>query len=88
MLRNLLGLLPADGLELVPVTPLLNKIAPLEWDAIAATAEAQRPDIANLKVTVQAAEQALLLARNTAWPRVDFVSMYRLNGLSGTTQPT
>jgi outer membrane protein TolC len=85
VLRNLLGLLPADGLELVPVTPLLNQLAPLSWDAIATTAEAQRPDIANQKLAVQAAEQALILARNTAWPRVDFVSMYRINGLSGTT---
>ncbi len=85
VLRNLMGLTPSGGLELVPITPLLNQVVPLAWDAIATTTEAQRPDIATQKLSVQAAEQALILARNTAWPRVDFVSMYRLNGLSGTT---
>jgi outer membrane protein TolC len=85
VLRNLLGIVPSDGLELVPVTPLLNKLAPLEWNAVAAAAEANRPDLANAKLGVQAAEQALILARNIAWPRVDLVSMYRINALSGTT---
>jgi outer membrane protein TolC len=83
VLRNVLGLPPADDVQLMPVTQLATQEASLDWDQLVAAAESQRPDVAERKLAVEAAEQYLILARNTAWPRVDLVGQYRMNGLGG-----
>lgn len=85
VLRNLMGIPPADPLQLVPVTPLATEQVVLDWQALVATAQAQRPDLGQLKLAIQAAQQRLVLAKNTALPRVDFVSVYRFNQLWGTS---
>lgn len=84
-LRNILGLPPADLGILVPVTPPTNERYNLSWQALVEVAEAQRPDIAQLKLTVESTELNRLVAENAAHPRVDFVSAYRMNSLNGTT---
>ncbi len=84
-LRNILGLPPSDGRRMVPVTPLLTQRVDVDWDLLIATAQSQRPDIAQGKLELESAEQKLLLARNLARPSLDLVGVYRFNGLAGTT---
>ena len=85
LLRNVLGIPPGDGGRLVPATPMSTEPIELDWELLTATAEAQRPDIAQRKLAVEKIEQQLVVARNLARPSVDFVGLYRVNGLSGTT---
>jgi outer membrane protein TolC len=70
---------------MIPVTPMATEQVVLDWQSLVATAQAQRPDLGQLKLAIQAAQQRLVLARNTALPRVDFVSVYRFNQLWGTS---
>ncbi len=84
-LRNLLGIPPADPVQLVPVTPLSTDRVVLDWQALVNTAQAQRPDLAQLKLAIQAAQQRITLASNSTLPQVDFVGIHRFNGLFGTS---
>jgi outer membrane protein TolC len=82
-LRNLLGLPPADGSVLVPVTPPTREPFEPDWLRLIEMAERQRPDLVELKLILEADEQALLLARNQALPQLDAFARYRWNGLEG-----
>jgi outer membrane protein TolC len=84
-LRNILGLPPTDHSRLVPVTPPNMNRLDIHWEELLRLAEEQRPDLIDLKLILQADEQALIQARNQALPKVDVMSLYRFNGLSGTT---
>jgi outer membrane protein TolC len=46
-------------------------------------AEQQRPDVVELKLVLEADQQRLLQANNQALPRLDVMTLYRWNGLSG-----
>jgi outer membrane protein TolC len=82
-LRNILGLPPADGLRLVPVSlPATDRLEP-EWRGLLALAEERRPDLIELKLIIEADQQFLLQSQNQALPRVDAVASYRWNGLEG-----
>ena len=82
-LRNLIGLPPFDGTTLVPTTaPANERLAP-DWNLLVDVAEQNRPDIIELKLILEADEQLLLQANNTARPRLDAVAQYRWNGLEG-----
>jgi outer membrane protein TolC len=83
-LRNILGLPPADGRRIVPVSaPATARLTPV-WDALVRVAEQRRPDIVELKLILEADKLRLLQAENQALPRVDVTALYRWNGLSGT----
>lgn len=84
-LRNILGLPPADGTQLVPTTPLSTRRLPIPWESLLELAAERRPDIVELKLILEADEQRLLQARNQALPRLDAVGVYRWNGLEGRT---
>jgi outer membrane protein TolC len=82
-LRNILGLPPSDQTQIVPVTPLPTDRADVEWEAVLQTAEQYRPDLIERKLILEADRQQLLLARNSALPRVDATALYRWDGLAG-----
>jgi outer membrane protein TolC len=82
-LRNILGLPPADGKTLVPVTPPSKDKYQTQWETLVELAEQYRPDLIELKLILEADEQRLLLSRNDALPRVDALALYRWNGVEG-----
>ncbi len=82
-LRNLLGLPPADGSVLVPITPPTREAFMPDWLRLIEMAERQRPDLVELKLILDADEQALLLERNQALQQLDAFALYRWNGLEG-----
>ena len=84
-LRDILGLEPYDGLELVPVTPPDEERMNLDWHYAMDTAAQYRCDLIELKLVVDSTERQLQLARNTALPRVDASARYGFNGLAGRT---
>ena len=82
-LRNILGLPPADNEVLVPVTqPSRERLEP-DWEMLVELAEERRPDLIELKLVLEADEQAVVIANNQARPRLDAVAQYRWNGLEG-----
>jgi outer membrane protein TolC len=84
-LRNILGLPPYDGSQLLPVTPPTNQRLDVDWNAILRLAEEHRPDLIELKLILEADHQRLLMARNQALPQLDLRGLYRWNGLEGRT---
>jgi outer membrane protein TolC len=83
-LRNLLGLPPSDGQEIIPVSaPASQRLSP-EWDGLISLAEQRRPDVIELKLILEADQVRLLQAKNQALPGLDLMALYRWNGLSGT----
>jgi outer membrane protein TolC len=82
-LRNILGLPPADGREIVPVTSPATDWIDVEWETILRIAEQYRPDLIERKLTIESDQQQLLLARNEAFPRVDAGALYRWDALGG-----
>lgn len=82
-LRNIAGLTPADGTRLIPNSPPQRERFQPDWSSIVELAGERRPDIIELKLIIEADQQQLQIARNTALPRLDAVSQYRWNGLEG-----
>lgn len=83
-LRNLLGLAPNDCRVIVPTSVPATQRLPHDWDSLVGLAEQRRPDIVELKIILQADHVRLGQAQNQALPKLDAVSLYRWNGLSGT----
>jgi outer membrane protein TolC len=82
-LRNILGLPPWDGSQIVPTTePVFDRYQP-EWYELVALAAERRPDLIELKLILEADEQLRMQANNNALPRLDAVALYRWNGLEG-----
>jgi outer membrane protein TolC len=84
-LRNILGLPVWDEVQLVPTSePLLERME-FDWPLLVDLAAQRRPDLVELKLILEADEQQLLIANNLALPQLDFVGLYRWNGLEGET---
>lgn len=82
-LRNLLGLVPNDDREILPVSvPTFARVRPA-WKGLTNLAEERRPDIIELKLILEAEQVRLLQAENQALPTIDAVALYRWNGLAG-----
>jgi outer membrane protein TolC len=82
-LRNILRMDPSATVELVPTsTPILEKVQ-IDWQQMLELAEQNRPDIIELKLILDADEQLLRQANNTARPQLDGVASYRWDGLEG-----
>jgi outer membrane protein TolC len=87
-LRNVLGLPPADGKTLVPVSaPAADHFRP-EWDKLLKFAEQRRPDLIELKLILEADATRRIQAENNALPQLDATALYRINGLSGHLPPS
>jgi outer membrane protein TolC len=84
-LRDLLGLPPAGGPVLVPVTPPSEARLEWEWESLVAVAQERRPDLVELKLIIEADQQFLVQANNLALPRLDAVALYRWDGIQGRT---
>lgn len=84
-LRNILGLPPSDPTHLVPSTAPTGDWLDVQWESMLQTAEQFRPDLIELKLILEADRQQLLVARNTALPRLDATGLYQWDGLSGKT---
>lgn len=82
-LRNLLGLPPEDGLEIVPTSTLGTEELIIKWQDLLVMAETYRPDIVELKLVIEADSQTLVQNLNQALPSMDAVAQYRWNGLAG-----
>lgn len=85
-LRDILGLEPFDGLDIVAVTPPTEQRTAIDWHYAVQIAEQNRCDLIQLKLVVESDERQVQLARNTALPRVDATARYGFNGLEGRTQ--
>ena len=84
-LRNILGLSPSEPVNILPMTaPMTQRVKP-DWNKLLRLAEQRRPDIVQLKLIIEADEQALLIANNQALPQLNFTGLYRWNGLEGET---
>ena len=84
-LRNVLGLAPYGTHEIVPVTPPNEQQLKIEWQRLVDLTEQRRPEIIELKLVLEAAQQLLRQRQNIAMPRVDAQALYRWNGISGMT---
>ena len=84
-LRNILRLAPTDPERLVLTTPPSPVRIEPKWDEILRLAEERRPDLIELRLIIEADEQTLILANNSARPQVDAAMLYRWNGLEGRT---
>jgi outer membrane protein TolC len=82
-LRNLLGLPPSDGKEIVPSSAPTSKRFSPDWDKVLRLAEERRPDVVEQKIILEADRVRLLQAENQTLPKLDFTTLYRWNGLSG-----
>jgi outer membrane protein TolC len=82
-LRNILGLPPADGQEIVPMSAPASLRYKSEWESLLRFAEQRRPDIIELKLVLEADRQRRIQAENSALPQLDATATYRWNGLTG-----
>lgn len=82
-LRNILGLPPVDEFYVVPVTLPTTRRFEWDWQALVRTAEVLRPDLIELKLIIEADQQAMLQAQRNNLPRLDAVGLYRWNGIEG-----
>ncbi len=84
-LRNILRLPPAVPERLTLTTPALQTRVEPRWEELLRLAGAQRPDLIELKLTIEGDQQNWIVANNNARPQVDLVSYYRMNGIQGIT---
>lgn len=84
-LRNLIGMPPSDGKRLIPHTPPTDERFHPDWAQLLEIAAERRPDLVELKLVIEADEQQIIVARNSALPQLDGVALYRWNGLEGIT---
>ena len=82
-LRNIMGLSPSDGRQIVPVSAPSNTRYRQDWDKLLKLSEQRRPDLIELKLILEADKQRLLQAENVALPTLNANALYRWNGLSG-----
>lgn len=83
-LRNIIGMSPTDGFELVPTSVPRDDRFLYDWDMLRELAGQNRPDLIDLNLALQADIRLLAQANNTALPQVNATALYRWNGLSGT----
>lgn len=82
-LRNLLGLPPDDGRQIIPTSSPIDQRRERDFNSLVQLAEERRPDIIELKIILEADEQRLIQARDQALPKLDAFANYRWNGLEG-----
>ncbi|MCX7397672.1 MAG: TolC family protein [Planctomycetales bacterium] len=82
-LRNMMGLPPSDGVQIVPSTPPTRDQVQFRWNEINDTAQSLRPDLVELNLILMADRKRLVQSRNLAQPQLDAVALQRWDGLSG-----
>jgi len=84
-LRYLMGVAPTDPPRLTLTTPLNEARVEPRWEEMLALAGERRPDLVELKLTIEADQQQWIVANNQAHPQLDLVSYYKWHGLEGVT---
>jgi outer membrane protein TolC len=84
-LRNIMRLPPTVPPRLTLTTPALQAKVEPRWEELLQLAGTERPDLIELKLSIEADRQNWIIANNNAMPQLDLVSYYRLNGLQGVT---
>lgn len=87
-LRNLLGLPPCDGWQIVAVTAPGTAPIFVDSDHSVNVAIEQHPDLVRQRLDLRIRELELLVARNGLLPKVDFRALYRMNGVGQELGPT
>ena len=81
LLRNLLGLPPTDGRQIVLREPPTRAPLVIDWEQTIAQALDRRPDVIRQRLAVHVREMQLVIAKNGLLPQVNGEGLYRLNGL-------
>ena len=81
LLRNLLGLPPTDGRQIVLREPPSRAPLVIDWEQTIALALDRRPDVIRQRLAVHVREMQLVIAKNGLLPQVNGEGLYRLNGL-------
>lgn len=81
LLRNLMGLPPADGLNLIPISMPTRDIVEIDTDVALQLALTNHPNLVRQSLNIVIREKELFVAQNGLLPQLDFESLYRLNGL-------
>jgi outer membrane protein TolC len=84
-LRNILRLPPNVPPRLSLTTPPNKERMEPDWEKLLKLAGDNRPDLIDLKLTIEADQQNWIQANNLARPQLDLVSYYRWNNLEGET---
>ncbi len=85
-LRNLLGLEPADGRNIMPVVQPSRAPITVDPAATMAVAMSNRPDLIRQRLNIRISELQLMMANNGLKPQLDFNALYRMNGLGSTVE--
>ncbi|MCA9218536.1 MAG: TolC family protein, partial [Planctomycetales bacterium] len=80
-LRNLVGAPSADGRNLVPASQPFTDSIRFDSTALLNEAMTNHPDIVRQRLDVRLRKLELVQAENALLPQMDFVALYRMNGL-------
>ena len=80
-LRNLIGLPPFDGKNIVPVTSPASQRRRVDVGAAVHAAMANQPDIVRRRLDVRIRELEWLISKNDLKPTFDIQALYRMNGV-------
>ncbi|MBI2481176.1 MAG: TolC family protein, partial [Planctomycetia bacterium] len=80
-LRNLLGLPPADGWNIVPIDEPHSEREFIDAGLAVAQAMSYQPDLVRQRLDTRIRDVELLVARNGLQPNLDFQALYRMNGV-------
>ncbi|HEY2411770.1 MAG TPA: TolC family protein [Pirellulaceae bacterium] len=80
-LRNLMGLPPADGWNLIPTTKPDILLGEIDTNLALDDALANQPDIVRQRLNIAIRQKQLLVAQNGLLPQLDFNALYRMNGI-------
>jgi outer membrane protein TolC len=80
-LRNLMGLPPADGWNLIPTTPPNSQLFEIDTMLALDDALANQPDLVRQRLNIAIRQKELVVAQNGLLPQLDFEALYRMNGL-------
>jgi Outer membrane efflux protein len=81
LVRNLLGLSPADSRQIIPITPQHEELVNFDWDSCLQEMLEYQPDVVQQRILARVAELQLLLARNHLLPKLSLNGLYQLNTL-------
>jgi outer membrane protein TolC len=84
-LRYVMGVAPTNPPRLTLTTPLNKDRIEPRWEEMLRLAGDSRPDLLELKLTIESDQQSWILANNQAHPQLDLVSYYKWYGLEGVS---
>lgn len=87
-LRHLMGLPPADGRNLIPVTEPTRRSLAVDPVCAVNQAMSNQPDLVRQRLAVRIRELELLVAKNNRLPNLDLRALYRMNGVGDDISST